>query len=294
MSFLKKISENKQAITLYKYNGNDLRVEPSVELQKNTRDSNFIHICFIDLETTGTHKKNDEIIEIAMKVIKIDKNTGQELQAIAEYESFQDPGFPIPKEASIVNNITDEMVVDHQIDWKKVIELLNISQLCVAHNASFDRAFLDRKLDESKNKIWACSINDINWIERGFTNFKQELLAHWHGFYYTSHRAMYDVDAMIHLVVHPSYEDNKPINELIQNARVPQFRMLVKFNYKKELVNLIKSKRYGFNGDTKEWSRIIPEDQLEKEKQWLSENIYNGTFAGLVEKITLIDKYKNR
>ena len=84
------------------------------------------------------------------------------------------------------------------------------------------------------------------------------------------------------------------INELIQNARVPQFRMLVKFNYKKELVNLIKSKRYGFNGDTKEWSRIIPEDQLEKEKQWLSENIYNGTFAGLVEKITLIDKYKNR
>ena len=49
MSFLKKISENKQAITLYKYNGNDLKVEPSVELQKNTRDSNFIHICFIKM-----------------------------------------------------------------------------------------------------------------------------------------------------------------------------------------------------------------------------------------------------
>ena len=27
---------------------------------------------------------------------------------------------------------------------------------------------------------------------------------------------MYDVDAMIHLLVHPHYETNKPINELIQ------------------------------------------------------------------------------
>ena len=73
MTFLKNLSEDKQAITLYKYNGNDLKVDPNLEVQKNTKDSNFIHICFIDLETTGTHKANDEIIEIAMKVIKIDK-----------------------------------------------------------------------------------------------------------------------------------------------------------------------------------------------------------------------------
>ena len=61
-----------------------------------------------------------------------------------------------------------------------------------------------------------------------------------------------------------------------------------------KIVDIIKSKRYGFNGDTKEWSKIIPENKLDKEKQWLSENIYNGTFSGLIEKITLIDKYKNR
>ena len=173
MTFIKNLSEDKQAITLYKYNGNDLKVDPNLEVQKNTKDSNFIHICFIDLETTGTHKANDEIIEIAMKVIKIDKITGEGLQAIAEYESFQDPGFPIPEEASLVNNITDDMVKDHQIDWNKVIEILNLSQLCVAHNAAFDRAFLDKNLDKSKSKIWACSINDIDWIERGFTNSKR-------------------------------------------------------------------------------------------------------------------------
>ena len=97
------------------------------------------------------------------------------MQAISEYESFQDPGFSIPKEASLVNNITDDMVKDHQINWNRVIEILNLSQLCVAHNAAFDRAFLDKNLAESKNKVWACSINDIDWIERGFTNSKLEL-----------------------------------------------------------------------------------------------------------------------
>ena len=63
---------------------------------------------------------------------------------------------------------------------------------------------------------------------------------------------------------------------------------------KKELVELIKSKKYFFNGDTKEWSKIITEDKVENEKVWLAENIYKGTFSGLFEQITLIDKYKNR
>ena len=34
MTFLKNLSEDKQAITLYKYNGNDLKVDPNLEIQK--------------------------------------------------------------------------------------------------------------------------------------------------------------------------------------------------------------------------------------------------------------------
>ena len=294
MSFLNELSENKQAITLYKYNGNDIKVLDDTTIEAIDKKSNYINICFIDLETTGTHKKNDHIIEIALKLIQLNKKTGKELKAIDAYESFQDPGCPIPEEASLVNGITDEMVKDHEINWDKVGKILSNSQLCVAHNASFDRAFLDRYSDESASKIWACSINDIDWIPRGFTNFKLELLSHWHGFYYDSHRAMNDVNAMIHLVLHPHYKENKPITELITNARKFQSRIIVKFNYSPELVELIKSKRYSFDGKTKEWSRLISQDKLDEEKDWLEKNIYNGVFSGLVEKINLIDKYKNR
>jgi DNA polymerase-3 subunit epsilon len=200
----------------------------------------------------------------------------------------------IPEEARLINGITDAMVKDQNIDWDKVIKALSLSQLCVAHNASFDRAFLDRYLEDSKIKVWACSINDINWIERGFTNSKLELLSYWHGFYYDSHRAMNDVDAMIHLLTHPHYKTNKPIVELISNARKFKSRMIVQFKYNKDLVDLIKSKRYYFNGETKEWSKIITEDEQENEKEWLAENIYKGTFSGLFEQLNLIDKYKDR
>ena len=294
MAFVDEISKDKQAVTLYKYNGNDIKVDPNFIIETIDKESDLIRICFIDLETTGTHKKNDLIIEIALKVIEINKHTGEQLKAIDAYESFQDPGVPIPEEASLINGITDDMVRDHEIDWNRVNEILDVSQLCVAHNASFDRAFLDRYSDKSKSKIWACSINDIDWIDKGFTNSKLELLSHWHGFYYDSHRAMNDVNAMIHLVTHPHYNNNKPIIELINNARKFQSRMIVKFNYSEELVSLIKSKRYMFNGNTKEWSKLISNEDLETEKEWLANNIYKGTFSGLFEQVNLIDKYKDR
>ena len=95
MSFLKELSENKQAITLYKYNGNDITVDPEISIKDVDKSSDYINICFIDLETTGTHKKNDLIIEIALKVMHLNKHTAEESKAIYEYQSFQDPGIKI-------------------------------------------------------------------------------------------------------------------------------------------------------------------------------------------------------
>ena len=46
---------------------------------------------------------------------------------------------------------------------------------------------------------------------------------------------MMDVDALIHLLTHDSYSDNKPIVELIQNAKTPLCKVeatYAKFEYK--------------------------------------------------------------
>lgn len=62
-------------------------------------------IVFIDAETTGTDVVNDRIVQLA--VLKtIDFNVSEQKEALFY------PGIPIPKEATDVHGITDDMVKD--------------------------------------------------------------------------------------------------------------------------------------------------------------------------------------
>jgi len=36
---------------------------------------------------------------------------------------------------------------------------------------------MDKSLPLSQEKLWACTMNDIDWLNRGFTSSKQELFA---------------------------------------------------------------------------------------------------------------------
>jgi len=103
-------------------------------------------ICFLDLETTGLNKQQDQIIEIALKIVSANKNSGEIVEITNVYESFNDPGIPISDEASLVNGITNDMVAGKSIDWHNEGLLFESSDLIVAHNASFDRAFMDKSL----------------------------------------------------------------------------------------------------------------------------------------------------
>jgi len=298
MGFIKGLNDIDNNIKLQKFEGKNLTVNKPKTLEPLDASSSRMRICFLDLETTGLDKKEDKIIEIAIKCIEITKENGADIAVIDSYESLQDPGCPIPESSTQINGITDEMVQGKSIDWDYVENILNKSQLIIAHNAQFDRSFMDLTLSLSKNKIWACSINDIDWDKRGFKSFKQELLCIWHGFYYDSHRAMIDVDALIHLLTHSSYVNNKPIVELIQNAKKPICRVeatFAKFKYK----NLLKKRQYRWynadsgNKDDNVWYKLIQHPNIESEREWLTENVYNGNFQGRFIEVTVIDKYKN-
>ena len=121
----------------------------------------------------------------------------------------------------------------------------------------------------------------------------------WHGFYYEAHRAMGDVDALIHLVTHPSYIDNKPIAELIQNAKRPMCRVEATFA-KYEYKNLLKKRNYRWhdpdngNKDDKAWCKLISHEEMDTEREWLNENVYNNNFQGRFIEVSIIDKYKSR
>ena len=293
MSFIKRINKKDDNIILEFYDGEDIKVEENIELKEISKDSNTIRICFLDVETTGFDVEECEVIELAMKVIEINKNDGSELKSVKKYESYNDPDSEISEEITKLTGISNDMVKDKSIDWDEVSEILNMSQLVVAHNARFDRKFIDKYI-QTKN-IWACSQGDIEWKERGFFKQGLEMLCIWHGFYYAAHRAMNDVNAMIHLLMHNSYSEDLPILELISNAKKPWYKIINKFPYNEKHIKLIKSRRlYRYEPNNKSWSTIFNDEaKIQEEKEWLEENIYEGYFKGQIQLLTIYDKYKD-
>jgi len=285
MTFIKSIKTELKRITLKEYD------PPAPELL--ITDQECISIAFLDTETTGVNKTSDKIIELALKVVTFEKASGNIVSIDIEYESFNDPGEEISQEITMLTGISDEMVEGQSIDWERVDAILKDAEIVVAHNAGFDRAFVDRYSSVSPNKIWACSMQDIDWLGRGFSSFKQELLCYWHGFYFDAHRAMNDVDALINLLTHPSYEVDRPLLELIKNSQKPTYVIFAtNFNYDPVKKDIVKANKYKWNPEEKIWYKNVTFDILESEKEWLTGVIYDFNFEGRVEEINPIDKYK--
>ncbi len=80
-------------------------------------------LAFFDLETTGINVASDRIVEIA--VLKILPGGDKEMKS-----KLVNPGIPIPKQASDVHGITDEMVKDKPTFKEIAAELYQFIEGC--------------------------------------------------------------------------------------------------------------------------------------------------------------------
>ncbi|HEX7672640.1 MAG TPA: 3'-5' exonuclease, partial [Bdellovibrio sp.] len=242
----------------------------------------------VDVETTGLNHAEDQIIEIGLRQFLFNRNTGEVLSLAKSYSSFQDPGRPLSAEIIALTGITDEMIANQKINWDEVNALLSECALVIAHNARFDRPFIDKKSKPSNEKIWACSLKQIDWNAKGFFSSKLELLNIYHGFFTDSHRALNDADALLYLLSLPSGGDQKPyLHELMQNAKRLMTQVIATaapFDSKDHL----KSRGYSWDSINRFWSKVIFKDDVTQEVSWLEEIVYCGPFGGMTRDIALV------
>ncbi len=145
-------------------------------------------IAYVDLETTGLNPARDEIIEIGILKFDLGLQSGKIVRVDGEYQSLQDPKIPLPAVITRITGLTDADLADQAIAWPEVEAIFQDCDLIVAHNAQFDRGFLERKLPGLKDKIFACSVSQVPWTEHHYGCRKLEHLCWEHGFFFLAHR----------------------------------------------------------------------------------------------------------
>lgn len=108
-----------------------------------TAIDNPLRFVAVDCETTGLYPwRGDRIIELA--AIKVH---GGKLRV--KFEHLIDCGRSVPKEVQKLNGITDEMLAGQPKPERAFRDFLNFigEEKLIAHNASFDRSFLQSELE---------------------------------------------------------------------------------------------------------------------------------------------------
>lgn len=191
---------------------------------------------------------------------------------------YEDPGISIPESITILTGITDDMVRGQAIDLDVVSSIVERCQLVIAHNASFDRPFLERRVPHFATKHWACSMKDIPWQQEGFRQRSLEWLGYRHcGVFYDAHRADSDCYMGVHLLATPLPSGTLAMTVLLTAAR-KQYERLWAIAAEFSARQLLKDRGYewsnGDDGRPKAWFRDVPAEEVAEELEWLGVNAY--------------------
>jgi len=182
------------------------------------------------------------------------------------FQGLRQPSEPISPEITAITGITNEMLAGQVIDAEEVAKFAAPVSLVIAHNAAFDRLFLERFSEVFKTKPWACSLSQIDWAAEGYEGTKLAYLAYAAGFFYDRHRAMHDCLATVELLASPLPRSGATgLSVLLSAARSVTWRIWAE-NAPFEFKDILKRRGYRWNGDPGRQPRAWYIDVLEAER----------------------------
>jgi DNA polymerase-3 subunit epsilon len=227
-----------------------------------------------------------------------DRQNGQIYRVLGSWEWLEDPGFSIPAEITDITGITDEMVAGRCIDDCAVNDLLGRVVLVIAHNADFDRRFLERRLPVFAQQYWACSRADIDWKGEGIRSSALEFVGYALGFFHDGHRAASDCRATLHALAQPLPGTGRlAIQALLEHAGLPTWRLSAR-DAAIEKKDVLKARGYAWSpgdfGRPRCWYRDVSDAEKAAEVSWLRANVMGPDQAAWALRVTARDRYSDR
>jgi len=288
------------------------------------RGSDVSQAVVLDTETTGLDSSTDKIIELALVKFEYSRSSGEVGRVLGVYDGLEDPGVPIPPESTAVHGITDAMVEGQRLDESAIEALLDGVGLVIAHNAGFDRPFVERRLPGFASLAWGCSLREVPWESFGIGSAKLEYIAYRYGFFFDAHRAEIDCRALLEVLRRPLPDlageradaqtllpgldggavpgavgqrgsaGETALKVLLESAREPSLRVWATGS-PFETKDVLRVRGYRWEADRKVWYRDLGAADREAELAWLKETVYGGKSAGVeVETFDARVRYSER
>ena len=262
---MKHLSQDGETVTIHKFAGLE---PPSKKREEQDRLA-----LILDVETTGLSAQVDRAIQLAIRPFYFDPETYEVTGIAKQMVFYNDPGEPLREEIIEITGITDDDVSGEKIDWEWIRNALHRAEVIITHNVPFDRQFVEAELVRAglpytDGPIWCCSMRQVDWRAICKPSNSLEVLCAWSGFFYDSHKADADVDALFHLL-----RKNEKIKELIERGTSPEHRVFA-VGSPIEMNPLLKRRWYRWDpGARMWWKGFEKEEDANSEIEWLKENI---------------------
>ncbi|SEA06685.1 DNA polymerase-3 subunit epsilon [Desulfuromusa kysingii] len=159
-------------------------------------------LIVLDFETTGLYPaKGDRIIEIGAVLIR-------EESIVDRFQSLVNPGFLVSREIETITGISNTMLSEAPPAAEVMASFLKFldTRPLVAHNASFDKSFLEAELDllDKKRPLnFGCTLQVARRLYPDVINYKLETLIRYKEIPVNSqfHRALADAEMTAKLLV---------------------------------------------------------------------------------------------
>ncbi|MCP1831656.1 DNA polymerase-3 subunit epsilon [Bradyrhizobium sp. USDA 4532] len=272
------------------------RLVPRSEFAPSDGQSTKIAIL-LDVETTGLDTAKDEIIELGMVKFTY-LSDGRIGRVIDTCSCFNQPSIAIPIEITALTGITDEMVKDHGLDEERINAFVSDAVVVIAHNAGFDRKFMERYAPLLTHKAWACSVSEVEWRGLGFEGSRLSYLLMKAGLFHEAHRAVDDCLALLEILAMtlPQF-DRTVLSVLLERARRKTIRVWAEqspFELKDELKRRGYRWSDGADGRPRSWYIDVDEPNQTAEIEYLQSTIYQREVEVRIQTLTAFDRFSAR
>lgn len=270
------------------------RMKKPAYVEKAIEGDSILIGAVVDVETTGLTHGKDKIIELGIVRFEFNKD-GRIFRTLGEFDALEDPGQPIPQEVTDITGINDEMVKGKAIDTQEVDRLMKDVVVVICHNSSFDRPFLDDRFPVFQKIGFACSYAQLPWGREGVPGKKLEYLAYEYRFFYGAHRASDDCWALLNVLKETLPKSGERVlKNLLDMARKDTVLLEAK-GAPFEGKDLLKARKYHWNGQKRVWEKEFETEELNEEEAWLKTHLFDGDLPNLPRtKVRPVDRFKSK